>query len=83
MQMNLSRQMVEDRTPKEFTLQNVLAQARPELQAKLDSVQVVSAEEPKVTYSVNWTNAAGQNHIVEAILDTADGDESDKELKPE
>ena len=78
-QMNLSRTVVEERTQKDIAVQHALAQARAEMQEKIDSVQVVSPDEPKVTYNVNWTNAAGQNHI--AILDAGDGEESDKELK--
>ena len=83
--MNLSRTVVEERTQKEIAVQHALAQARAEMQEKIDSVQVVTGDEPKVTYNVNWTNAAGQSHIVEAIpvMDTGDGEESDKELKAE
>ena len=80
--MNLSRTVVEERTQKEIAVQHALAQARAEMQEKIDCVQVVTGDEPKVTYNVNWTNAAGQSHIVEAIMDaTGDGGESDRELK--
>ena len=80
--MNLSRTVVEERTQNEIAVQHALAQARAEMQEKIDCVQVVTGDEPKVTYNVNWTNAAGQSHIVEAIMDaTGDGEESDKELK--
>ncbi len=78
--MNLSRTVVEERTQKEIAVQHALAQARAEMQEKMDSVQVVAVDDPKVTYSVNWTTPGGQNQIVEAIME-GEVEELDKEIK--
>ncbi len=80
--MNLSRTVVEERTQKEIAVQHALAQARAEMQEKMDSVQVVAVDDPKVTYSVNWTTPGGQNQIVEAIME-GEAEDLEKEMKTE
>ncbi len=80
-QMALTRALAEERQNREIAVQHALAQARAEMHDKIESVHVVASDEHKVTYGVNWTNAAAQNHIVEGIMDAGDGEESDKDLK--
>ena len=65
--MNLSRVVMEQRAQKDIAVQQALAQARAEMQEKMDSVTVIS--EDKVAYNVAWNNTPGQATIT-TIMDT-------------
>lgn len=68
---------MEERNQKEISVQQALAQARAEMQEKIDSVTVVADE--KGTYSVTWAAQPTQNNI-ESIIEGAEVDvDSDKE----
>lgn len=76
-QLNLSRVMMEHKAQKEIAVQQALAQARAEMQEKMDSVTVISDD--KVTYNVTWNNTGAQPTIT-TIMDTGVVEEdSDKE----
>jgi hypothetical protein len=67
-QMNTSRILMEQKAQKDIAVQQALAQARAEMQNKMDTVTVISDD--KVTYNVTWnTSAAGQPSIA-TIMDT-------------
>ena len=76
-QMNVSRLMMEQKAQKDIAVQQALAQARAEMQEKMDSVTVISDD--KVTYNVTWNNSGAQPTIT-TIMDTGVVEEdSDKE----
>ena len=75
-QMRLSRVVMEERTQKDIAVQQTLAQARAEMQEKLDSLSGVTSDD-KVTYQVTWAQPSGSNHM-ESIMD-GEQDDSDKE----
>lgn len=74
--MNMSRIVMEQRAQKDIAVQQALAQARAEMQEKMDSVTVISDD--KVTYNVTWNTASTQPTIT-TIMDTGVDEDSDKE----
>ena len=75
-QMNLSRAVIEERGQKDIAVQHALAQARAEMQEKMETVTVVG--EDKVTYNVTWAPHSAQNNLGTITLE-GDADDSDKE----
>ncbi|XP_025097839.1 deformed epidermal autoregulatory factor 1 homolog isoform X2 [Pomacea canaliculata] len=75
-QMNLSRVVMDQRAQKDIAVQQALAQARAEMQEKMDSVTVISDD--KVTYNVTW-NTSGSQPTITTIMDTGVEEDSDKE----
>ncbi|KAK7479643.1 hypothetical protein BaRGS_00029109 [Batillaria attramentaria] len=75
-QMNLSRVVMDQKAQKDIAVQQALAQARAEMQEKMDSVTVISDD--KVTYNVTWNSASNQPTIT-TIMDTGVEEDSDKE----
>lgn len=74
--MNLSRVVMDQRAQKDIAVQQALAQARAEMQEKMDSVTVISDD--KVTYNVTW-NTSGSQPTITTIMDTGVEEDSDKE----
>ncbi len=68
-QMNLSRAVIEERAQKDIAVQQALAQARAEMQEKIDSVTVVTDADNKVAYNVTWAPQQGTQNHLEAIMD--------------
>ena len=69
--MNLSRAVMEERNQKDIAVQQALAQARAEMQEKLE----VGQDEKNLAYPVAWTQ---QGHTMEVIM-SGEQDDSDKE----
>lgn len=75
-QMNLSRVVMDQKAQKDIAVQQALAQARAEMQEKMDSVTVISDD--KVTYNVTW-NSTSNTPTITTIMDTCVEEDSDKE----
>ena len=79
-QMNLSRAVIEERAQKDIAVQQALAQARADMQDKIEPITVVSADGEKVAYQVTWSGQPiVQNHIETIPVCEADDANKDKD----
>lgn len=75
-QINLSRAVLECQAQKDIAVQSALAQARAEMQDKIDSVTLVAGD--KVTYAVTWTHQNSQGNM-DSIIDDVEELEKEKD----
>ena len=73
----MSRALLEERSQKDIAVQQALAQARADMQEKIDSVTVVSDD--KQVFTVTFASPPQASQASMDKIMEADGDESDRD----